>query len=89
MTPLQQKIGSLQGPPEAKPRSRVNRWLSATGYSLVRWLVTVAYVFIVVGLGSSYISNDIQPFALPAVTAAYAILMLLLWLYERFPSAGR
>jgi hypothetical protein len=51
--------------------------------------VTLAYVFIVVGLGSSYISNDIQPFAMLAVTASYGILMLLLWLDERFPSAGK
>jgi hypothetical protein len=47
---------------------------------------SMAYVLGVVGLGNSYFSNDIQPFALLATTVTYAILMLLLWLHERFPS---
>jgi hypothetical protein len=36
------------------------------------------------GLGTKYVSNDVQPFAFLATTVAYAILMLLLWLHERF-----
>jgi hypothetical protein len=45
--------------------------------------VTVAYVLGFFGLGS--VSTDVKPFALLAATVAYAILMLLLWLHERFP----
>ena len=30
------------------------------------------------GLGTKYVSNDVQPFAFLATTVAYAILMLLL-----------
>ena len=48
-------------------------------------LVTFLYVLFV--LYALDISMDIRPFAMLALTAAYAILMLLLWLYERFPPA--
>jgi hypothetical protein len=83
MTSLHQSVGSLES---GKPRSRISLWLTATGYLLCRWLATIAYIFSVfrLGLGSS-VSGDIKPFAVLAVTVAYAILMLLLWLHERFP----
>ena len=79
MTSLQQKIGTLEWPSETKPLSRVNRWFLSTTYSIVRCGVTVAYL-------AAVIAGDMKdPIGILAVTAAYAILMLLLWLHERYP----
>lgn len=57
------------------------------GWVLVRCLVTVAYM---VAIGFAFLWNiDGQgmpfPFAVVSYTAAYGILMALLWLYERYP----
>jgi len=88
MTPLQSRIGKLEAPPETKPTSRANRWIVAMGYSLARLLVTGLYVFAVgIQVIAVGVSHDLRSFGVLALTVAYAILMLLLWLYQRFPSA--
>jgi len=77
MTPLQQKIGSLEASRETRG-SRINRWLAAQAFSLTRMVLTVLYV---VGI----LASDKNVMGILALTAAYAILILLLWLHERFP----
>lgn len=80
MTPLQNKIGSVD------PQRKTKRH---TGFSTARWIVTVLYVLTLVGAllysMNQYTSGLSFPLVTLALTASYAILMLLLWLYERFP----
>jgi hypothetical protein len=79
ITQLQNKIGSLEAPP------KIHR-----GYSFARWLVTALYVLMFIGSISSAASGPYgeglgAAFAALAVTVIYTLLMLLLWLHERFP----
>ena len=81
MTQPQNKIGALEAPPKSK------QWLG-----FARSILTVLYVTLLVvcllaavtptGMGVAAV------YAAFAVTASYTLLMLLLWLYERFPPAS-
>jgi hypothetical protein len=56
-------------------------------FGLLRGLVTVLYV-VLVGFALAWVMDGRGmpfPFAAVAYTAAYGILMTLLWLYERYP----
>jgi hypothetical protein len=58
-----------------------------TGWVLVRCLITLVYVA-AVGLSfARFLEGKGMPFpfAAAAYTAAYGILMTLLWLYEKYP----
>lgn len=75
MTQLQNRIGSLGASPKPKLHFRFGRWI-----------VTVLYLLAVgIQLVALGVSPDLRSFGVLALTATYAILMLLLWLHERFP----
>jgi hypothetical protein len=60
------------------------RWL----FTVLRWLVTLLYLALMGFALAWVIDGRGMPFAFAtaAYTAAYGILMMLLWLYERYPT---
>jgi len=63
-------------------------------FTLLRWLLTLGYGLLVLAAivivgpeGPSGVPNVFaKAVSILAITAAYAILMLLLWLHERYPT---
>ena len=55
-------------------------------YVFLRWLVTDAYIIALIFLLLSAMQNvGSFPIAVFALTASYGVLILLIWLHERFP----
>jgi hypothetical protein len=64
-------------------RGKMSIWL----FRALRWLLTLIYgllVFLAIVIGAE-IDVPAKAISVIAVTAAYGILMMLLWLYERYP----
>jgi|RhiMetdeSRZDD1v2_1073273.scaffolds.fasta_scaffold764693_4 hypothetical protein len=62
-------------------------------FSFARYIVTALYVLVLVvsllGALGPYGAGLSAAFAALAVTVSYTLLMVLLWLHERFPPAGK
>jgi len=82
MPDVQTKIRALSSTERKKPHA---------GYRAARWIISVLYSLAL--LGSLFAALDRNssslsfPVAALALTLSYGILVLLLWLHERFPAS--